>query len=64
MTKFEKIALIGILILFYMCTCLYYLNNTEKEYRPKPTGIKSIEYTPNYIDPRPEEEDILIRSEG
>jgi len=64
MTKFEKIALIGMLIFFYVFAYLYYLNNTEEEYRPKPTGIKSIEYTPNYIDPRPEEEDILIRSEG
>ena len=68
MTKFEKNALIVMLIFFNVCAYLFYINNyvdnTEKEYRPKPTGIKSIEYTPNYIDPRPEEEDILIRSEG
>ena len=64
MTKFEKIALIIMLIFFNVCALLFYINNyTEEEYRPKPTGIQSIEYTPNYIDPRPEE-DILIRSEG
>lgn len=55
------ISILIILFFLYLLT-LKHEPAIEKDI-PRSSGRKTLEYTPSYIDPRPEE-DILIRSEG